>query len=54
MRAGYPPINVKFADNRRYYDCFDSYYGNHDATPIIELLAEYLKEQLEMYLKALA
>jgi Fic family protein len=54
MRAGYPPINVKFADSRRYYDCFDSYYGNHDATPIIELLAEYLKEQLEMYLGALA
>nr|WP_278336938.1 Fic family protein [Clostridium grantii] len=25
MKAGYPAINVKFADRRRYYDCFTAY-----------------------------
>lgn len=26
MQAGYPPINVKFIDRKRYYDSFNSYY----------------------------
>ena len=32
MQAGYPPIDVKFADRRKYYACFDSYYRNNDAS----------------------
>jgi len=53
MQCGYPPINVKFADRRRYYDCFDSYYKGDTAAPMVEMLAEYLEERLRQYLEIL-
>jgi hypothetical protein len=49
MQAGYPPINVKFSDRRRYYACFDSYYRDGDASPMVEMVCEYAKEQLMRY-----
>ena len=30
MQAGYPPINVKYSDRKRYYEAFDSYYRDND------------------------
>lgn len=51
MQYGYPPINVKFTDRKRYYDAFDSYSRNQDAKPMINLIAEYVTERLEQYLK---
>jgi Fic family protein len=53
MQNGYPPINVKFADRKRYYDCFDSYYREDTAAPMVNMVAEYLKERLEQYLDLL-
>lgn len=53
MQAGYPPINVKFTDRLRYYDCFDSYYRDHNAAPFVEMVAEYIKERLYQYLRML-
>jgi hypothetical protein len=49
MQRGYPPIDIKFADRRRYYDCFDSYYRDGNAGPMIELTAEYVEEVLRHY-----
>lgn len=49
MQHGYPPINVKFSDRKRYYDCFDSYYRDGNAGPMVELVAEYVKEALRHY-----
>lgn len=46
MREGYPPVNVKFTDRKRYYDCFDGYYQNNDASQMVEMIAEYVKERL--------
>lgn len=51
MQYGYPPINVKFSDRKRYYDAFDSYSRNQDAKPMINLIAEYVTERLEQYLR---
>lgn len=51
MQNGYPPINVKFTDRKRYYDAFDSYSRNQDAKPMINLIAQYVTEKLEQYLK---
>ena len=48
MQAGYPPINVKYADRRRYYDAFDAYY--RDAGVMIGIVAEAVAARLEMYL----
>ena len=53
MQCGYPPVNVKFADRRRYYSCFDLYYRDETAAPMVEMIAEYLVERLERYLEIL-
>lgn len=53
IRNGYPAINVKFADRRRYYDAFDSYYHNGKADDMVSLVAEYVGEQLDRYLEIL-
>lgn len=52
MKEGYPAINVKFADRRRYYDCFTAYHqscGNPQA--MTEMIAGYVEEALEIYQK---
>ena len=46
MQNGYPPINVKFADRKRYYDAFDSYYRDSDASAMVKMVAEYIDERL--------
>ena len=54
MQGGYPPVNVKFADRRRYYEVFDSYYRDGDSWPMIEMTGEYVKERLAAYLRCVA
>ena len=44
MQAGYPPINVKYSDRKRYYEMFDCYYRNNDQNPTISLVVEKIKE----------
>lgn len=53
IRNGYPPINVKFADRKKYYDAFDEYYKNGKANKMIELIAGYVNERLDDYLRVL-
>lgn len=53
MQCGYPPINVKFSDRKRYYDCFDSYYKNKTAVSMVTMVVEYLEEQIKQYLDIL-
>jgi hypothetical protein len=53
MQNGYLPIDMKFADKRRYYSCFDRYYQKGEAGPMILLVAEYVEEQLRHYLSVL-
>jgi len=50
MQQGYVPIDVKYLDRKRYYDCFDSYYKDKAAAPMVKMIAEYLVEQLQKYL----
>ena len=53
IRNGYPPINVKFTDRKRYYDAFDAYYRDNDASKMITIIAEYVNERLDEYLAIL-
>lgn len=54
LTAGYPPINMKFKDTRKYYDSFKYYHENNgDASNLIELIAEYVKEELTRYVSIL-
>ena len=50
MQNGYLPINVKFTDRRKYYDCFTAYHQDGDAGPIISLVGDYVEEELDRYL----
>ena len=54
IREGYPPINVKFTDRRKYYDAFDAYYRDGDPGAMTDLIAEYVKGRFEDYLKVLS
>lgn len=47
IKAGYPPINVKFADRQRYYEAFDSYATTGSAEAMTTLIAEYLKARMQ-------
>lgn len=53
IRNGYPPIDVKFTDRKRYYDAFDAYYKEDDAMPMIELIAEYIDARFDEYFAVL-
>ncbi len=53
IRNGYPPINVKFTDRKRYYDAFDAYYRDNNRDPMTDLIAEYVETRLDEYLKVL-
>ncbi|MBO5945856.1 MAG: Fic family protein [Clostridia bacterium] len=53
IRHGYPPINVKFTDRKRYYDAFDCYYRHGSADAMTELITEYVNDRLDEYLKIL-
>ncbi len=53
MKAGYPPIDIKFADRIAYYDAFDAYHVNKNLSSMENLFAKYINDRLEMYLEIL-
>lgn len=54
MKFGYPPINIKFADRRKYYDAFQAYFGDaRDAAPMTLLIGSYVEEALDRQIEIL-
>lgn len=53
IRCGYPTINVKFTDRTHYYDAFDAYYRDGNASEMIRLIGGYINEMLDKYLEVL-
>ncbi len=49
MKAGYPPINIKFTDRISYYNAFDEYYVKHNLSAMENLFAKYINERLDLY-----
>lgn len=48
IKAGLLPVNIKFADRRKYYDAFDVYHGEaHSAEAMTELITGYEIVELE-------
>jgi Fic family protein len=42
LKHGYLPIDIKYADKQRYYDCFDEYCsGANSAKAMVDLITEY-------------
>ena len=53
MKAGYPPIDIKFTDRLSYYNAFDEYYVKHNLSAMEKLFAGYVNQRLDMYLDML-
>jgi Fic family protein len=53
MKAGFPPIDIKFTDRISYYKAFDEYHLNHNLSAMEKLFAGYINERLDMYLQIL-
>jgi len=51
MKAGYLPVNIKYSDRVKYYNCIDNYYGNgHSPEMLIDLIAKYEITALTEYI----
>jgi Fic family protein len=53
MKAGYPPIDIKFTDRIAYYNAFDAYHVRHDLSKMEGLFAGYINTRLDAFLKIL-
>lgn len=53
MKAGYPPIDIKFTDQIAYYNSFDEYLVNHNLDVMEKLFAGYVNKRLDSYLAML-
>lgn len=53
MKAGYPPIDIKFTDRIAYYNAFDEYHVKHNLSAMENLFAGYINARLYMYLDML-
>ena len=53
MKAGYPPIDIKFSDRISYYNAFDEYYVKHNPGAMEKLFAGYVNARLDSYLMML-
>lgn len=49
MREGYPPIDIKFADRMAYYQAFDAFSQEGDASPMVQLIGGYVLERIGRY-----
>lgn len=52
MKEGFPPIDIKFGDRKRYYDCFASYHtSGSDPSEMVSLVEQYVEEELSRYVE---
>ena len=54
MKAGYPPIDIKFMDRLAYYQAFDDFHSKVSLSAMEDLFAKYINERLDMYLEILS
>ena len=51
MKQGFPPINIKYKDRKRYYDAFKAYNETEDSSLMTDLICDYLIEEINKYIK---
>jgi Fic family protein len=55
MKGGFLPVNIKFTDRNRYYDCFESYHsGEHTSDVLTRLVLDYEEEEILKYIEKLS
>ena len=53
MKAGFPPIDIKFTDRLAYYQAFDTFHSKGNPSEMEGLFARYVNERLDQYLSIL-
>ena len=53
MKAGFPPIDIKFTDRLKYYNAFDEYHVKNSISAMADMFARYINQRLDMYLSIL-
>lgn len=51
MKLGYPPVDIKFADRKEYYDSLSEYDESNKTDRFERMFATYILERIEWYLK---
>ena len=54
IKAGLLPVNIKFADRLKYYECFDDFYKTKNTDILAELLNGYEETELLKYIDMLS
>lgn len=54
MQNGFPPIDIKFSDRQRYYDCFEDFAVSNKPRAMIDLISDLLIQRLKEYLNILS
>ena len=53
MQNGFPPIDIKFSDRQKYYDCFEDYAKTGKPTKMISLISSLLIARLKEFISIL-
>jgi len=53
LHTGYLPVNIKYTDRQRYYDCFQAWDEKRDSQPMTALVAEYAEQRLREWISIL-
>lgn len=53
IKAGLLPVNIKFSDRRKYYECFDEYATENAPDSLVKLLTGYEIAELEKHISIL-
>ena len=48
MKAGFPPIDIKFTDRLKYYQAFDEYYVKDNISAMADMFARYINQRLDL------
>jgi len=51
MKAGFPPVDIKFTDRKEYYDSLGEYDQTGKTEKFECMLATYVLERIEEYLR---
>lgn len=54
IKAGFLPVNIKFTDRQKYYNCFKEYHSNnYKPDAFVNLILRYQVEELTRYIEIL-
>lgn len=53
LQAGFPAVNIKFTERKRYYACFHEHCDTGCPHQMVSLIAQYVEEVLDRYLRML-